>query len=88
MKHTKQACDIVRSFVDRTRNKGEYPDGLDYKVYVVIAAYILGNEKDLISTDLPDGRYFEVTYDADRDAFYLDCYVRIHNEVIGGGMDG
>ena len=88
MKHTKRACDIVRSFVDRTRNKGEHPDGLDYKVYVVIATYILGNEKYLISTDLPDGKYYEVTYDADRDAFYMDCYVRIHNEVIGGGTDG
>ena len=88
MKHTKQACDIVRSFVDRTRNKGEYPDGLDYKVYVVIATYVLGNEKYLISTDLPDGRYYEVTYDAKNDAFYLDCYVRIHNEAIGGDTDG
>lgn len=84
MNHAEQACDIVRSFVDRTRDKGEHPDGLDYKTPIVIAAYILKNEKYLITTDLPDGKYYEVTYDADRDTFYLDCYVRIHNEMIGG----
>ena len=43
MKHTKRACEIVREHVDATLNKGEYPEGLDYKVYIVACGYILGN---------------------------------------------
>lgn len=38
--------------------------------------------KFLITTDLPDGRYFEVTFNAFEEEFYLDVYVRIHNEDI------
>ena len=82
MKHSKEACRIVRNRVNSTLNKGEYPDGLSYKVYIVIATYILGNEKYLISTDIPDGKYFEVTYNANKDEFYLDEYVRVYNERI------
>ena len=84
MRHTSRACQIVREHVDATLNKGEYPDGLDYKVYIVACGYILGNEKYLISTDLPDGKYFEVTYNAASDEYYLDGYVRYHNERVGG----
>ena len=37
---------------------------IDYlDVYVVWACHILGNEKYLISTNIPDSRYYEVTVD-------------------------
>lgn len=82
MKHSGKAIDAVRQFVDNTLNKGEYPDGLEYKVYIVNCSYILGNEKYWISTDLLDGRYFEVTYNDAKDEMYLDVYVRVHNECL------
>lgn len=79
--HQQRAIGAVRSFVDSTINKGEYPNGLSYKVYIVACSYILGNEKYWISTDIPDGKYFEVTYNATKNELYLDVYVRVHNEV-------
>ena len=81
MKHTSEAVKAVRNFVNNTRNKGEYADGLDYIVYIVAACYILGNEKYLLSTNLPDGRYYEVTFNDNKNELYLDVYVRVHNEV-------
>ena len=80
MKHTAEAVKAVRNFVNNTLNKGEYPNGTDYKVYIVAASYILGNEKYWISTDLPDGKYYEVTFNDYTNELYLDVYVRVHNE--------
>ena len=82
MNHSKEACRIVRKRIKDNLNKGTYSDDFTFKVYIVIATYILGNEKYLISSDIPDGKYFEVTYNVDKDEFYLDEYVRIYNERI------
>lgn len=84
MKHKISAIAAVRRFVDSTINPGQYPDGLDYKVYIVACSYILGSEKYWLSTSLPDGKYYEVTYNGDTDELYLDVYVRVHNEAIRG----
>ncbi len=51
----------------------------DYTAYVVWFAYILGGFKSLVSTSLPDGRYYEVTYNKDADEFYVDTYVKVRN---------
>ena len=82
MKHKIASIAAVRRFIDSTINPGQYPDGIDYKVYIVACSYILGNEKYWLSTSLPDGKYFEVTYNGDTDELYLDVYVRVHNEAI------
>jgi len=60
------------------------PLSIDYlDVYVVWACHILGNEKYLISTNIPDSRYYEVTVDTkDKKVMYVDSYVKIHQEVI------
>lgn len=51
-------------------------------IYVVSHSYILGNQKALISTTLPDGKYYEVTYNAEKEEMYVDCYVRLKQNVI------
>lgn len=52
------------------------------EVYVVQFTYILGNWKALVSTSLPDGMYYEVTYDKRRGVAYLDAYKRFdHKEI-------
>ena len=82
MKHSKRACELVRELVNDITNKGQYPNGIDFKVYIIACTYILGNEKYWISTDLPDGKYFEVTYNDDKKEFYVDVYVRVINKKI------
>lgn len=51
-------------------------------VYVVLYAYVLGNQKATLSTTLPDGKYYEVTYDSEKDEMYVDCYVKLKQNVI------
>jgi hypothetical protein len=54
-------------------------------VYIVQFTYILGNWKALISTTLPDGMYYEVTFNAVRDEAYVDSYKKFENVRIGLG---
>lgn len=48
-------------------------------VYVVWYAKTLQNAKALLSTPLPDGMYYEITYNGDKDEFYLDAYKKFEN---------
>ena len=51
-------------------------------VYVVWFVYVLGNWKALCSTDLPDGRYYEVTFNREKGVAYLDTYVKVENQEV------
>lgn len=51
-------------------------------VYVVWFAYVLGCWKALCSTDVPDGRYYEVTYSKEKDIAFVDTYVKVTNQEV------
>lgn len=55
--------------------------GID-EVYVVWACKVLQNWKCLVSTTLPDGMYYEVTYNGDTDELYIDAYKKFENVTI------
>jgi hypothetical protein len=38
--------------------------------------------KALISTNLKDGKYYEVTYDKDEKRIFSDCYVRLKQKIV------
>lgn len=48
-------------------------------VYVVWMCKTLQNSKALLSTTVLDGKYYEVTYNGDKDEIYLDVYVKLEN---------
>ena len=48
-------------------------------VYVVWMCKTLQNSKALLSTTVPDGRYYEITYNGDKDEIYLDVYTKVQN---------
>jgi hypothetical protein len=50
--------------------------GID-EIYVVWFAYILGGWKALVSTSLPDGRYYEVTSNKEKGETYVDIYMKL-----------
>ena len=52
------------------------------EVYVVWFSKILQNWKCLISTTLPDGMYYEVTYNGDQHETYIDAYKKFDNVCI------
>ena len=51
-------------------------------VYVVWFAKTLQNWKALVSTVIPDDRYYELTYNGDTKETYIDVYVKMKNVAI------
>ena len=56
----KIVTDYVLSHLDKSDKKPEF------EVYTVWKCKILQNWKYLVSTTLPDGMYYEMTYDGDK----------------------
>lgn len=48
-------------------------------VYVVWYCKTLQNWKSLLSTILPDGMYYEITVNGDKNEVYLDAYKKFEN---------
>lgn len=68
--------DQILEMLDKTDPKREVT--LD-DIFVVWFAKTLQNWKALVSTTLPDGKYYEVTYDGDKRQAYVDIYVKVRN---------
>ena len=54
----------------------------EFEVYVVWKCKALQNWKYLISSTLSDGMYYELTYNGDKEEWYLDAYKKFNNQVI------
>ena len=76
--------DIIRQQLDPT---DEVKLSIDY-VYVVTYSCILGYQKAMISTPLPDGKYYEVTYNKANNMMYVDCYIRYVQHVFDIELNG
>lgn len=74
------AIEIVTDYIE------EHLDESDeqplYDVFIVWKCKTLQNWKYLISSTLPDGMYYELTYNGDRQEFYLDAYKKIENRCV------
>ena len=75
-----QAMDIVIKYVMEHLDKSDPMP--EFQVYTVWKAKVLQNWKYLISTSLFDGMYYEVTYNGDKDEWYLDAYKKFENKLI------
>lgn len=56
----------------------------DFTVYTVWKVKALQNWKYLLSSTLPDGMYYEATYNGDKHEWYLDSYKKVSNKTIPG----
>lgn len=83
---SKKFLDLAKSLVVNYANAhvdktdGVYID-MD-QVYVVWLCKTLQNNKALLSTTLPDGMYYEVTYNGDKNECYLDAYKKFENTCV------
>lgn len=75
-----RAVKIVIDYVKEHLDKSD--PYMQFDVYIVWQCFILGNAKWLISTTLPDGMYYEVTYNKEKQEFYLDAYKKFENRCI------
>lgn len=75
-----KAKELVADYTNRHLDKS---DGLPVftadEVYVVWYSKTLQNAKALLSTPLPDGMYYEVTYNGNKDEIYFDAYKKFEN---------
>lgn len=75
-----RALEIVRDYINKHLDKSDPTPEFD--VYTVWKAKILQNWKYLISSTLYDGMYYELTYNGDKQEWYLDAYKKFENVVI------
>ena len=55
----------------------------DGEAYVVWFCFVLGRAKCLVSTTRPDHRYYELTWDPERQMVYVDAYAKVRNMEVG-----
>ena len=79
-----RAKEIVISYIYEHLDKSD--DLPWFNVYVVWKCKTLQNWKYLLSSDLLDGMYYELTYNGDKEEWYLDAYKKFENKVVPKGF--
>ena len=72
----------INTVVDYFNEKKDKTDNVlitKDNVFVVWYCKTLQNHKALISTTVPDGMYYELTYNGDKGELYLDVYKKWQN---------
>lgn len=68
-------ADYINDRLDKTDGREITADD----VYIVWQCKALQNWKALASTTLPDGMYYEITHNGDKNETYLDAYKKWEN---------
>ena len=69
----------VVKYVNERLDKTDGVQIAEENVFIVWSCKILQNNKALVSTTLPDGMYYELTYNGDKDELYFDAYKKWEN---------
>lgn len=77
-----KAIVLVRKYIiDHLYKSENMPE---FEVFVVWKCKVLQNWKYLMSSTLFDGMYYEITYNGDKNEWYLDAYKKFDNKCIMG----
>lgn len=68
--------DYIAEHLDKSDPEAEF------EVFIVWKCKALQNWKYLMSSTLRDGMYYELTYNGDKQEWYLDAYKKFENRVI------
>ena len=82
MNYQNVAKEIVLNYANKHIDKTDNVQITLDDVYIVWFCKTLQNWKALLSTTLPDGMYYEVTYNGDKKEVYLDAYKKFENRKI------
>ena len=80
-KFVELAKDIVVDYFNRHADKTDNKQITNNDVYIVWLCKTLQNNKALASTTIPDGMYYEITYNGDDGEVYLDVYKKWDNTI-------
>ena len=78
----RKAIEIVRNYIVEHLDKSDRLP--DFEVFVAWKCKALQNWKYLLSSTLFDGMYYEITYNGDKNEWYLDAYKKFDNKCIIG----
>ena len=70
--------DLIMKHITKTYKITPFDDD----VYVVWSCKTLQNNKALLSTNISDGMYYEITFNGDKNELYLDAYKKQFNRCI------
>ena len=70
---------VVEYIIEHLDESDEIPE---FMVYIVWSCKTLQNSKALLSTDLKDGMYYELTMNGDKKEIYFDAYKKFENKCI------
>ena len=74
-----KAKQLVIDYFNEKCDKTDDFELTEKDVYVVWFCKTLQNWKALLSTTVPDGMYYEVTYNGDKKESYIDAYKKFDN---------
>lgn len=75
-----KVIDLVKDYIlDHLDKSDPVPT---FEVFTVWKCKVLQNWKYLCSSTLPDGMYYELTYNGDKGEWYLDAYKKFENVCI------
>lgn len=57
------------------------------EIFIVWEVKVLQNNKAMVSTNVPDGMYFEVTYNGDKKELYFDAYKKEMNQAFDVSLE-
>lgn len=75
----KTVADYFNGHKDATDKNGSISSG---DVFIVWYCKTLQNHKALASTMVPDGMYYELTYNGDKNELYMDAYKKWENKKV------
>ena len=78
-----KALEIVRDYINDHLDVTDRTANASFEVYTVWKCKALQNWKYLLSSTLPDGMYYELTYNGDKGEWYLDVYKKFENKWYG-----
>lgn len=78
-----QKCkEIVVKYFNDHADKTDQKQIAEDDVYVVWSCKVLQNNKALVSTNVSDGMYYEITHNGDKGEIYVDAYKKWENFVV------
>lgn len=70
---------LIKDYFNSRSDKTDNVMIADDDIFVVWSCKTLQNNKALLSTTVPDGMYYEITYNGDKRECYFDAYKKCEN---------